>query len=340
MSKFNRMIDHLHMPEDQREQLKTDLMKQVPSKRIRSVWQRFAVAAALAVCLIGTAATIYAAYQYQWLNMFFNNGSKEADIRKENREKASTEKVIAQNKDYKYTVLNHLYSKDQRMGLVLCSFKFLRDGNAYLNVQDKDQGICLTKDKILVDRDEIMKKQEEKYVTPLHFHIEDLYEMPMSSASLAYFDHEMAEDGGYLIGIRYSISTKNKAEEPELALCLENSGNLKARLPKSKDIESIRFVSEKKPEDFIDITSIGLTYNMTADKADDVENAIEYEDMKMVMKDQVKRINDVCLGSNDMISLVKETKTTNTWCLQVQFASLVDVSDIKYVEMDGDKFVR
>ena len=106
MSKYYDMIEQMSMPEGQREKLKPEW------------WEPHAVAAALALCFLVTAATTYAAVHYQEFRMFFDNGTKEDGLLEELAAKASTEEVTAENENYKFTVLSHLYSREQQMGMI------------------------------------------------------------------------------------------------------------------------------------------------------------------------------------------------------------------------------
>ena len=60
---------------------------------------------------------------------------------------------------------------------------------------------------------------------PLNFHVNgDFDKMPVSGSEV-FYTGELAEDGGYLIGIRYSVSMQDAAgQEPELVMSLENAG--------------------------------------------------------------------------------------------------------------------
>ena len=109
MNKFNEMIEQMHMPEEQYEQLKADLVRQTEvSRNTRPVWRRYAIAATLAICLLGTAVTAYAAVHSQWFQMFFDNAGQEAGIVEEIALKASTETVAAQDENYKFTIITSI----------------------------------------------------------------------------------------------------------------------------------------------------------------------------------------------------------------------------------------
>lgn len=348
MNKFNEMIEHMHMPEEQYEQMKADLLRQTGVKRnMRPVWQRYAVAAALALCLLGTAATAYAAVHYQWFQIFFDNGGQETEIMEEFLAKASTETVTAQNDNYKFTVLNHLYSKEQQMGLVLCSFHFRKEQHTHLDVIDREYNTVILKKNRIIDGQTFLRENVNNADRDLQFRVNDESGKETISANMEYFTGEMAEDGGYLIGIRYNFNVEKKLEQTQqLILSLENAGDiegkLKVRLPESGDVACMRFTSEDKPENSIVISPLGMTLTVTGDKTGDSENTFNHDllnNMKLVMMGQTKSVSDFGEGYSTS-TLVGDTQTAYTWYVQKEFTNLVDVSEINYIEFDGEKYSK
>lgn len=346
MNEYYKMMEHLHMPKEQHEQLRTELAARTGKRNVRPMWQRYAVAAALALCLMGTAATAYAAVHYQWFDTFFDNGDKETDIMQKMLAKASTEEVTAQDNNYKFTVRHHLYSKEQQMGLVICSFQFLKEQHTHLNVWDKEGNGVILKKGGMADSQVFMEKNKDKSERELSFHIGDGSGKEVVFAELSYLAEEnMTEDGEYMIGIRYNFAVEDEeGSTSDLTLSLENAGdvegNLKARLPKSQEIESASFASEKNPENVFVVSPIGMTFTMTADKEDCSESTFDHEildSMKVVMDDGTKTNADLA-GDYETSALVEETELTYTWCLQRGFTKLLDVSEIDYIELDGEKY--
>lgn len=347
MSKYNQMIEHMHMPQEEYEKLKSELMNQAGSKRIvRSMWRRHVAAAALVLCLLGTAATAYAAVRYQWFSMFFDNGNEESGILKEYAAKASTKEVTAQNENYKFTVLSHLCSKEQKMGLIICSFHFLTENDTYMSVNDtrKDNVTILKKDGVMTGAEAEFTAREDRTVRDLAFCIGDGSHTGALSANVVYFSGETSEDGGYLVGIRYNFVERDVTEQNSpLILSLENAGDvehkLRVCLPESEDIECVRFVSENRSGDYIDISSIGMALTITEEKAAHQENVFDHEilkDTKFVMKN-----SDETAGTGhgfETSILLEETDTKYTWLVQKEFLNLIDVSDIKYIELDGERY--
>lgn len=347
MSKYYDMIEQMSMPEGQREKLKTELMEWAEKRtNVRPVWKRYAVAAALALCFLVTAATTYAAVHYQEFRMFFDNGTKEDGLLEELAAKASTEEVTAENENYKFTVLSHLYSREQQMGMIICSFQFLTEQDHGLAVNDvlKDEAVVLRKD--LVGSTEKL----ENTVGLLNFQIWKAGDGRQISANSIYFANETAEDGGYLIGIRYHI-VGMEGQEPGLVLSLEqtydtDSDRLRADLPESEDVETVRFASERNPQDNIVISPIGMSLTITGDKDREPyqypENSFVFdvlENIKFVMGDSVKTLKDTGNGMASS-SLASETDTTYTWYVQKEFLNLEDVSKIEYIELDGATYRR
>lgn len=344
MSKYYDMVDKMNMPEGQREKLRMELMEQAAKKtNVRPVWQRYAVAAALALCLMTTAVTAYAAVRYQWFQMFFDNGEQKGGMLEEFVAKASTEEVSAENENYKFTVLSHLYSKEQQMGMVICSFQFLKENEKFLAANDRrrKEAVILKRDTIITEGQEFLEN-EENAAGWLNFKIADKAHTEMLSANTVYFANEIAEDGGYLIGIRYNVSVEGAVnQEPELYLSLENAGDvenkLNMRLPESKDIETVHFVSERNSQDRIVISPIGMSLTFTGDKAVYQDQIFEDENLrnvKLVMKDSVKTMQDMGEGYESSV-LLKETDTTYTWYVQKEFLNLEYVSGIDHIELDG-----
>ncbi len=350
MSKYYRMIEQMHMPKEQYEQLKEELGRQAGKKRnITPIWQRYAVAAALALCLIGTTVTVYAAVHSHWFQMFFDNGNQESALMEEIALKASTETVEAQDGNYKFTVINHVYSKDQQMGLILCSFQFLQEQHTHLDIwnQAQEEKVILKKNGVMPAKD-FQERNTDKAERSLYFMISGNPNKMRVSRNMSYYSGELAEDGGYLIGIRYSVSQED-ATEQELVLSLENAGDindkLKVVLPKSADIACRRFVSERKQEDFIDISPLGMTLALTDDKdnyqkTQGVYDLMDLEDLKVVVDGQTKTVEDIVGEGGAAGSIINETDTTYTWYVQQEFTKLLDVSQIDYIELNGEKYVK
>lgn len=346
MNEYYKMMDHVHMPKEKYEQLKTQLIEQTEKRAARPFWQRYAVAAALALCLMGTAATAYAAVHYQWFDVFFDNSGRETEIMQQILGKASTEEVTAQDNNYKFTVRHHLYSKEQQMGLIICSFQFLKEQYTHLNVRGKEENGVILKKGGMIDGQVFMEKNENKSERELYFHIGNETGRQMAFSEASYLaDENMTEDGEYIIGIRYNFRAENAGEPtPDLTLSLENAGdvegNLKVRLPQSQEIESVRFASGKNPKDVFVISPIGMTLTMTADKADHPQNIFDDElmdSLKVVMDGEMKTNADLA-GDYETSVLEEETELSYTWCLQRGFTELMDVSKIDYIELDGERF--
>lgn len=350
MSKYYKMIEQMHMPKEKYEQLREELGRQAGKKtNITPIWRRYAVAAALALCLAGTTVTVYAAVHNHWFQMFFDNGNQESAIMEEIALKASTETVEAQDGNYKFTVLNHVYSKDQQMGLILCSFQFLQEQHTHLDIWNQAQGeeVVIKKNGVMPAKD-FQERNTDKAERPLHFMVSGDPDKMRVASNMQYYSGAMAEDGGYLIGIRYSVSLEDAAEQ-ELVLSLENAGDindeLKVVLPESADIECVRFVSEQNPENFINISPLGMTLTLTDDKTgykkqQDGYDLIALENLRVVMEDQAKTVQDIAGEGGAAGSIIDETDTTYTWYVQQEFTNLLDVSQVDYMELDGVKYVK
>lgn len=340
MGKYYDMIEQMHMPEGRRESLKMELLEQAGKKsNAKPAWKRFAVAAAFALCLLATAATTYAAVHYQEFRMFFDNGTEENGVLQELVAKASTEEVTVENENYKFTVLSHLYSKEQQMGMIICSFRFLAEEDCGLMVNDvqKEEAVVLKKG--FVGTTEL-----ENTVGLLNFQVRKKGDTQQLSADMIYFANEVAEDGGYLIGIRYNIADLIEPDS-ELILSLEKVGygekRLRAALPASEDVETVHFVSERNPQDRIVLSPIGMSLTITGDKEQEKyhypENAFDFElldEMKLVMEDSTKTLKDFGEGMATS-SLQSETETTYTWYVQKEFLNLTDTSKTESIELDG-----
>lgn len=351
MNKYYKMIDHMHMPEEQYEQLKASLAEQAGEKRVvRPVWRRYATAAALALCLLGTAVTTYAAVRNNWFQMFFDNGQQEAGIVEEIALSASTKEVTAQDDNYRFTVLSHAYSKEQQMGLVLCSFQFLKEQHTHFNIHDKAAGQdVVIKKNAVIDAQEFMETNTDRSERLLNFHVNGDFDKMLVSSSEAFYTGELAEDGGYLIGIRYSVSMQDAAgQEPELVMFLENAGDindkLKITLPGSENLTCARFVSEQEPENFIDVSAIGMTLTMTAKKADHGYQDVTFDDevldsLRIAMGAKTMTYGDLEVGAGAS-ALTDETDETYTWFVQEEFTRLLDISQIDYIELAGARYSK
>lgn len=185
-----------------------------PKKRV----PRFAIAAALALCLVGIPLTSYAAIHYNWFTLFFRE-EKNTSTLKQLEQYATPLEETLETTDLTINLLGDLYSKEQNMGILLCSLHFEKDG-------DKDS------QRLWIDMGE---KEDAKYdvgytcyLTPsgtesLGTDTENLTEPEAQKNEYGfvgddgtlvstYYDGTMAEDGGYLLGIRYAGDSQNKPD--------------------------------------------------------------------------------------------------------------------------------
>lgn len=169
---------------------------------------RFAIAAALALCLIGIPLTSYAAIHYNWLSLFFRE-EKNTSALKELEQYVTPIEETLETTDLKINLLGDLYSEKQNMGILLCSLHFQKEG-------DKD-----TK-RLWIDMGKEKNNKDDAgdtcYLTPAGTEsietpsVQKNHYSFVSEETLVstYYDGTMAEDGGYLLGIRYSDAVQSK----------------------------------------------------------------------------------------------------------------------------------
>lgn len=119
-------------------------------------------------------------------------------------------------------------------------------------------------------------------------------------------------------------------------------GKLKVSLPESEEVESIRFVSEDKPEDYIVISPIGMTLSITAEKASHPNNTFDHgimDSLKLIMENEENMAEEIGKGYETSV-LQSTTETMYTWYVHKEFTNLTDVSKIKHIELDGNKYVK
>lgn len=336
MSKYTEMIEHVHMPENMHDQLRDSLVEQRKAKqRKTTLWKRYVAAAVVAFCLMGTTATVYAAYHFQWLDLFFQRNGKETSVEKEYIKKSSVENPgTVDSGRYQMRVQNHLYSKEQQMGMIVCSFKILTNIDVYLRAYDVDkkEDVILTKDKVIQGKKQV-KQYDKGEKIPLDF----LIQPSAISFYEVYYSNEMAADGGYLIGIRYSLGTeKKKKDSTEMSLQI---GNLTVNLPETKSVETIRFLSDNETKKSILVSPIGMKIFVKGKgnpKIDTLDDKI-FNNINFVMKNGTQNIRDLETGTSTS-SVDNEKKSGYTWRTEKMFAKLINLSDIQYIEWNGCQY--
>lgn len=176
---------------------------------------RFAIAAALALCLIGIPLTSYAAIHYNWFSLFFRE-EKNTSALKELEQYITPMEETLETADLKINLLGNLYSEEQNMGILLCSLHFQKDGDEDAKRLWIDMGkekdakydvgyTCyLTPsgtESLGTDTDKLTEPSSQK---------NDYSLVSEETLISTYYDGTMAEDGGYLLGIRYNDALQSK----------------------------------------------------------------------------------------------------------------------------------
>lgn len=176
---------------------------------------RFAIAAILALCLIGIPLTSYAAIHYNWFSVFFRE-EKNTSALKELEQYVTPMEETLETTDLNIKLLGNLYSEEQRMGILLCSLHFQEDGDEDAKRLWIDMGkekdakydvgyTCyLTPagtESLGTDTDMLTEPSAQKN------HYSFVSEETLIST---YYDGTIAEDGGYLLGIRYNDALQSE----------------------------------------------------------------------------------------------------------------------------------
>lgn len=182
------------------------------------------VAAAVVLLLFIMVPTAYAGIRYQWFSLFFINSDDYATDLKGLAECADTEQTVTETDDFKLTILGHLYSKEQERGIVIASLKFKTD-QVYLPIngarfgdidgtdpveyqyteeEGREAGTrsysiyCISKDGVFAGNPSQLEGKD-----PVCLEFYDSDGKIISGWAYPSYKGEKAEDGGYLIGIRY-----------------------------------------------------------------------------------------------------------------------------------------
>lgn len=176
---------------------------------------RFAIAAALALCLIGIPLTSYAAIHYNWFSLFFRE-EKNTSALKELEQYITPMEETLETADLKINLLGNLYSEEQNMGILLCSLHFQKDGDndakrLWIDMgkeKDAKYDVGYTcyltpagTESLGTDTDKLTEPSSQK---------NDYSLVSEETLISTYYDGTMAEDGGYLLGIRYNDALQSK----------------------------------------------------------------------------------------------------------------------------------
>lgn len=352
-NRYCEMVESLHMPKEQYKQLKSELLEQYqekPVKATKTVWKRYATAAVLALCLLGVSGTAYAAYHYQWFSMFFSNKEESQSILSKMAEKTSKTQLTEKSRDYRWTILNNLYSSKQQMGLLLCSLRFDKTDTGFLEVRDlsgdtkEKKNVYLTADGVQ-DIDTLPKGEF------LDFRLANVQGEELSDVTQVYFSGEKAEDGGYLLGIRYMLGEENAVSSDLCIHLVAEQGDkepvkkvLQMKLPEGEGMDSVTFTSKEAPESSIVVSAIGMTIHMQTLKDSDMDQGFAWEgeilyDTSLYYGNKGKRCKDIT-NAYTIILVEKEDATTNTWFVNQPFDELLEIEKITSIDLAGVKFEK
>lgn len=314
---------------------------------------RFIIAAVLALCLIGIPLTGYAAIHYNWLSLFFWEEKNTSALKELERYVTPIEKTL-ETTDLKINLLGNLYSEEQNMGILLCSLHFQKDGDR----EAKRLWIDMGKEK-----DDKYDAGDTCYLTPAG--IEDLgnsldkrhglsaqknhYSFVSEETLVStYFDGTKAENGGYLLGIRYSDALQSKhsiilqktvagdkvtmSNEAELTLPLTHTGKLPVKEYTCKENGSSLLLSP------IGICFVNLENGNTENKNQDEEwlNTIGILHSTYFMTDAGEAVWLYDIATDASLQQ-KSSKDGNSFYLQQEFHTLLhpdDIASIRIYERD------
>lgn len=357
-TKYYEMVEGIHMPEDKREKLRAELSERSAGKNPVLAWRHYLAAAVLVLCLLGAGGTAFAAYHFQWFSIFFENAEEETDLLKKMAKLASTEPLVKETKDYKISILSNLYSKEQKMGLLVCSYQ-PRKGTLPLEVYSKDDDGSTNTWELTAEGAERQERVLDKERTNLCLLMMDENGAIEQSAASAHYSGQKADDGGFLVGVRYDFFGQKGEKEAsldsmQLGVFREQGdivplqGEAGVRLPETENLEAVKFVSQQNPENEILISPIGCVFKETVEKGSDLDKGFSEEAVDVVIKaflqDQTVYIDDLTsfmtLTVSDQNEEGKRDSERLRYIEKNTFYKVVDVEKIKSMEVNGERFVN
>ncbi len=329
---------------------------------------RFAIAAVLALCLIGISLTSYAAIHYNWLSLFFRE-EKNTSALKELEQYVTPIEETLETTDLKINLLGDLYSEKQNMGILLCSLHFQKEGdkdakrlwidmgkekdNKYAAGDTYSPGILSSLEK---EKDDKYDADDTCYLTPagtesLGTDTDKPHYSFVSEETLVstYYDGTMAKDGGYLIGIRYSDAVQSKhkiilqkqtvagdkitlSKEAVLALPLTHTGEL-----------PVKEYTCKEDGSKILLSPIGIRFiNLKNENLENKNRDEEWLDTVGILLSTYFMTNDEdAVWLNDITTNAsleeKSSNNSDRFYFQQEFCTLLQPDDIDSVRIYEEK---
>lgn len=348
-NKYTKMLDELHMSEEQCQQMEQTLLQNISdNSNHHSVYHFFKknmVAAALAICLIGgISGTVYAACNNGWFSMFFHNAETNPDVVEKLSGKGSLSSVANRSDSYRINVMSNVYSQELKQGLLVCSFKFLEDTCDTIEVMNTgladtgDGSVFLTADGIVTGNEYIENYGGE------FLDLSIVGEGTEYGNSTVYYYGEKAEDGGYLLGVRYLVDDET-ANESNLQLVLSKQTELlKVALPKTEPASTVTFTLADS-ENKIIVSDFGIYLKLNANKDSDEYNELTREtevfhDIKLISDSEIISLNDINAETAYVTDNVMEGTNTYSFEFSVGFSEIIDVSKINSITIWGEKYTR
>lgn len=258
---YQETFDQIGLSDEQMNDLLTLDTEKTPLKSTINRQKQFRYWAAVVafVLLIPMVPTVYAGIHYKWFSLFFNNSLEyEADLQGL-AEYANTDKTVTETDDFKLTIQGHLYSEEQQGGILICSLIFKND-HCYLPLNDVDDKALPTGRYVLGKDGKCAGLSEQlEGKDPICLEFYDSEGNQIKGWAVPSYKGELAEDGGYLIGIRYGEkvdSTSNTMMVSDVEYGTPGAGTVrkvaytvkalaKCNLPKAGKLPTVTYTNDE-----------------------------------------------------------------------------------------------
>ena len=249
-SKYFKAMDKLHVPDEDYKEMKNRVLEnydRLNNKTSVFTARKRVAAAVIILCLIVIPSTAYAAICFTGLSKLFNIEDTDSGLVSQLSKYAVCEKTSVQNSNYRLTLINNLYNKEQQIGIAVCScLNYNENADLWFDVRGKN-----------------LSGSGERWV--------DL--------------GENDSDGGRLIGIYYSLAAGAEVDinSTELYVVMEISGKeeLRLKMPECNDFETVKLVSDKMPDTEIILSPVGIKCKLMSEK--DIDKLYAHFDFEKVM---------------------------------------------------------
>ena len=345
-------IDSIQMTKNHKDRLRESLIQSyeelsqqenilVKGKNVSTTkpgWKRYVVAAVFMLCLVGLPVTTYAAYHYQWFSALFKDADNKELVLEQIANATNLEKITAETEQYKVTLLANVCSQKQKMGMMVCSVT-MKEGNKdyfWLSNVEGEQIHFLTKEGIVKEELAFLKGNWAEFRLSAGESSVD------GIATSIFCNGELAEDGGYLVGIRYSAFDGNMPETLQLVVCKDDEHRdviMEIDVPGTEELSTATFQCNQNENWQIVVSSIGITFTGINEgdelykKVSDTDGQFWWNNTVLQMEDGEKTLIE--LGRNQASEEMEEN-----YSFYQEFATLIDEKEVKKIQVEDYEFTK